>query len=264
MTVAAAAVVAGCGGGSTNALSLDPVAAAATKTQHAGAARIRLALEFSSPQLHGGKTLRLHGSGAIDGTSGELTFSLGSQSMKEISLEQNGDYVVYLRLGSLAAQLPAGKHWVALDVSKLGKWAGLDLGTLLSGSRLQPGDVLGMLGAEGAKVSKVGSDTVDGTATTHYRVTVDTAKALQAKGLSSPLLGGIATQIPTVPADVWIGTDGLVHRVGISLSGAPLHLAMRMDIYDYGTDVTITAPPSSDVFDATQVARNELPGSFQH
>ena len=44
-----------------------------------------------------------------------------------------------------------------------------------------------MLKAEGAKVDKVGSATVDGTATTHYRVKIDMAKALKAKGLTSPV-----------------------------------------------------------------------------
>jgi len=220
---AAAAVTAGCGGGSSNAVSLDPVAAAATKTQQAGAARIRFSLAFNSPQLAGGKMLQLRGTGAIDGTSAEATFRLGSifrqtglpagvspdatmaqlmhASMKEISLQQNGDYVVYLGLGVLASHLPGGKHWIELDLSKLGKAAGIDLGKLLSGSQFQPGDLLGMLKAEGAKISKLGSATVDGAATTHYRVTIDMAKALQAKGLTSPLLAGLAAQMPKVPEE---------------------------------------------------------------
>jgi hypothetical protein len=110
-----AAFSAGCGGGGDSALSLDPVAAAATKSQLAGAARIRFALALSSPQLQG-KLLRLRADGAIDGASGELTFNLGSlirqmgvtrgispgltpaqlrhASMKEIFLEQNGHYVI--------------------------------------------------------------------------------------------------------------------------------------------------------------------------
>lgn len=286
---AAASVTAGCGGGGSSALSLDPVAAAATKTQHAGAARIRFALAFRSPQLQG-KLLRLRGAGAIDGTSAEVTLPLGSifrqagpmpavanlpnttmaqlmhATMKEISLEQHGDFVIYLRLGFLAAQLPGGKHWISLDVSKLGKSAGLDLGKLMSGSQLQPSDILSMLKTEGATIRKVGSATVDGAATTHYRVTIDTAKALQAKGLTTPLLSGIAAQAPKVPVDAWIGKDGLVRRIRISLgmaqTGKALQLAMTMDIYDYGAHVTIAAPASSDVFDATQLAQQGLVSAF--
>src|SRR5882757_3900263 len=155
LAVAAVAVVtAGCGGGSTSssALQLDPVAAAATKTQNAGAARVRLNMAVTGV----GQRLRMHGAGTIDGTSAELSFKLGSMAgrlgsqlahanIKEIALEQNGDYVIYMKLGFLSSQLPGGKQWIKLDLTKLGKSAGLDLGQLMSSSQLQPTDLLGML-----------------------------------------------------------------------------------------------------------------------
>jgi hypothetical protein len=249
---ATAAVTAGCGGGS--ALSLDPVAAAATKTQQAGAARVRFALDVSSPQLQSGKTLHVHGAGAIDGTSTELTVDEGSRSLQEISLEQNGDYVSYLRFTPGTGRLPGGKHWIRNDLSKLAASAGIDLGSLLSGGQVQSGDLLSMLAAEGAKVDNLGSETIDGATTTHYRVTIDTAKALQAKGLTTPLLTAVAAQLPTIPADVWIGTDGLVHRVRVSLAVAQNQLGLTVDLYDYGAHVTIAAPPSSDVVDSASLA----------
>jgi hypothetical protein len=276
---AVAAVTAGCGGGSTSgALSLDPVAAAATKTQDAGAARIRFAMVIS-PQL--GKTLRMRGSGAIDGTSARMSFKLGSMlgqmglpssmgslaqlqhtTIKEIALEQNGDYVIYMQLGFLSSQLPGGKQWIKLDVSKLGKAAGLDLGKLMSGTQFQPSDLLGMLTSEGAKIQELGAATVDGVATTHYRVTIDLAKALQSKGLTSPLLNGITAQMKTATSEVWIGKDGLVRRVKISYNvphGAkPMRMAMTMSLYDYGAHLSIAAPPSSQVFDATMFAQQGL------
>jgi hypothetical protein len=255
--IAAAAVTAGCGGGGS-ALSLDPVAAAATKTQQAGAARIRLALTVSAPQE--GKKLEVHGTGAVDGESSKLSLSAGSKSLEEISLEQNSDYVVYLHFAQLTALLPGGKQWVELDLSKLGKSAGLDLQSLLAGSQVQPGDLLSMLMAEGAKIQNLGPATVNGAATTHYRVTIDTAKALQAKGLTTPLLTGLAAQLPTIPADVWIGNDGLVHRTQLSLGVDQRQLDLTVDLYDYGANVDIAAPPSSDVFDATQFAQQGMLG----
>jgi len=273
----AAAVTAGCGGGSTSsALSLDPVAAAATKTQDAGAARIRFAMVISAPQL--GKTLRMRGTGAIDGTSAELSFKLGSMlgqmglpssagglaqlrdaSIKEVALEQNGDYVIYMHLGLLPSQLPGGKQWIKLDVSKLGKAAGLDVGKLLSGTQFQPSDLLGMLTSEGAKVRQLGPATVDGVATTHYRVTIDLAKVLQSKGLTSPLLSGITAQMKTATAEVWIGKDGLVRRIRVSYDvHGTGRMAMTMSLYDYGAHLSIAAPPSSQVFDATSFAQQGL------
>jgi hypothetical protein len=287
---ALAAVTAGCGGGSTgSALRLDPVAAAATKSQHAGAARIRFALALSGPQMQG-KALRMRASGAIYGTSGELTFNLGSllrqmgaahgslpgattaqlrhASVKEIFLEQHGHYVIYMRLGVLASQVTGGKPWLELDLSKLGKSAGLDFGKLLSGSQLQPTDLLGMLRGEGAAIRKLGPATVDGTATTHYRVTVDVAKALKAKGLTSPLLGSFAAQMQKLPEDVWIGKDGLVRRVAIAYSFAPagkqLRMRMTMNLSDYGAHIKIAAPPSGDVFDATQLAQSSFGSALLH
>jgi hypothetical protein len=278
---AVAAVTAGCGGGgssASSALSFDPVAAAATKTQHAGAARIRFAMAMSGLRLQG-QTVRLRGTGAIDGTSAEMSFRLGSMlgqmglpsgaglgklrhaSMKEVALEQNGDYVMYMRLGFLASHLPGGKQWIELDLSTLGKSAGLDLGKLMSGGQLQPTDLLSMLQAEGAKVHKVGPATIDGVATTHYKVKVDLVKALQSKGLtSSPLLSGIAAKLKTVADDVWVDKSGLVRRIKLAYSvpQAAMHLGMTMDLYDYGAHVSIAAPPSSAVFDATQFAQQRL------
>jgi hypothetical protein len=280
LAVAVAAVVtAGCGGGSTSsALSLDPVAAAATKSQSAGAARVRLSIAVSGPQ---GKTFRLRGTGAIDGPSSDLRFKLGSLlgrvglpsaamtqlahgSMREITLQEDGDYIIYVRLGSLlSSQLPGGQQWIKLDLSKLGKSAGLDLSKLLSGSQMQPGDLLSLLQTEGAKIHKVGPATVNGAATTHYRVVVDTRSRL--KDLTtSPLLAGVAAQVPRIPEDVWIGKDGLVRRVRVSLNlphgATAVRTTMAMDLYDYGAQVDIAAPPSSQVFDATELAQQGLGG----
>jgi hypothetical protein len=272
--VALAAVTAGCGGGSTSsALQLDPVAAAATKTQNAGAVRFRYALALSGPRLQG-RTVPLRGSGAIDGKRVEMRLTFGSMagrlgpalakvahaSMKEVALEQGGDYVVYLQLGALSSPLPGGKQWVKVDLTKLGKSAGLDLGSLMSGSQLQPADLLSMLEAEGAGVEKLGPATIHGLATTRYRVKIDMAKALESKGLASPLLSRIAAHLKTVTANVWVAKDGLVRqmRVVYRVPQAAMHLAMTIDLYDYGAHVTIAAPPSSAVFDATQFAQQGL------
>ena len=274
---AAAGIAAGCGGGTAtkSAPILDPVAAAATKTQNAGAARIRFAMAFKGPL---GKTLRMRGVGSIDGQSAEMSFRLGSMlggigvptagmnirhsSIKEVMVKENGDFVTYVKLGFLAGQIPGGKQWVKLDFSKLGKSAGVDFSRLLSGSQFEPTDLLAMLKSEGAKIRKLGSATLDGAATTHYRVTIDVAKMLQSKGLTSPLLSGFASQMKTATDDVWIGSNGLVRRIQTSYGVASVHLAMTMDLYDYGANVTIAAPPSSEVFDGTQLAQQGVKSSL--
>ena len=267
---AVAAVTAGCGGGSSSsALKLDPVSAAVTKTQNAGAARVRFAMA-----LGGSKTVRLRGTGVVDGTSAEMSFKLGSlagqlgpnlrnASVKEVVLDQKGDYVIYMQLGFLASQLPGGKQWIELDLSKLGKSAGVDLGKLMSGSQFEPSDMLSMLKGEGAEIKTLGPATVDGVATTQYRATIDVAKAFQSKGLTSPLFSSMAARMKKISANVWIGTDGLVRRVQFAyhVPQAAAHLSMTMDLYDYGANVSIEAPPSGQVFDATQLVAQGLAGS---
>lgn len=218
-----------------------------------------------------GHAVRIRGVGVTDGTSVEMSLKLRSllgqmepqlqhSTIKEIALEEDGDYVVYLRIPFLSSQLPGGMPWIKLDLSTLGKSAGVDLGKLMSGSELQPNDVLSMLEAEGANVTAVGPANVDGGAARQYRVTIDTAKALRSEGLQdSPLLSEIPAQLKTITYNVWIGKDGLVRRVAfdVPVKHGP-QAAMTMDLYDYGTHVSIAAPPSSEVFDATQLAQQGI------
>ena len=280
VAIAVAVVATGCGGGGNNSthglLAVDPVAAAATKTEHAGASRIRFSMAIGGPQ---GKTIRMHGAGAIDGTSEELSFNLGSMlgqmglpagevqkfahaSMKAVVLKQDGDYVMYMDLGLLASHLPGGKQWMKLDFSKLGKSAGY--GSLFSGSELEPSDLLALLKAEGAHVQKVGTATIDGTATTHYSVTIDLAKALQSKGVTSPMFKNLAARMTSASDDVWIGKDGLVRRITTTADMPALKASMTMtlDFYDYGAHIAIAAPPSSEVYDGTQLAQKGISGSL--
>jgi hypothetical protein len=282
--VTVTALTAGCGGGSSSssALSLDPVSAAATKTQNAGAARIRFSMTISGQQMQG-RTLRMRGTGVIDGSSAEMNFKLASMlgqlglpsaarktlahsSLKAIELDQNGDFVMYVHLGFLSSQIPGGKQWIELDLSKLGKSVGVDFSKLMSGSQLQPSDMLSMLKGRGTTIHKLGPATVDGSATTRYRVTIDVAKMLQSEGLTSPLMKSFAAKTKTMTEDVWIGKTGLVRRIqasyGVAAAGQSVGVGMTMDIYDYGAHVTIAAPPSSEVFDATQLVQQGSGGSL--
>lgn len=239
------------------------IAAAATKTQTAGPARVRMAMTVDGM----GQKFAMHGAGAIDGKSAELTFKLGGMpglmgsqlenaTIKEITLEQNGDYVIYMHAPTLSANLPGGKAWMKLDFSKLGKSEGIDMSKMMSGGQLEPSDMLSMLKAEGADVQRVGAATIGGVATTHYSVKIDLAKALQAKGFSSPMLKDFASKMKTATGNVWIDKNGLVRRIQLAYGMAAFHLAMKMDLSDYGTHVKIAAPPSSHVLDMTQLAQD--------
>ena len=115
--------------------------------------------------------------------------------------------------------------------------------------------MLTLLRANGS-VETVGKETVDGVSTTHYRATIDLAKAAANFGstgqeaLSHLLAHGAPSSIPV---DVWIGDDGLVHKLTIDQSADGGHVGLTLEISDYGTPVTVTAPPAGDTLDATSL-----------
>lgn len=273
MIAIVAAAVASAGWSTGSVAGLDPVAKAATQTESAGAAHVQLALTFSS----GSHSVAVNGTGVVDGTSTDMSFQVGSltgaipsklgltaaqienATLREITVEQSGDYVLYLGSSLLASYMPGGQQWVKLDLSTLAQARGLDLNQLLAGSSVSPADVLAMLSAEGDQVQNLGPATAGGVTATHYHVTVDTAKALQTSGIPSSVLSQIAANLPTIPVDVWIGTnDGLVHKlqtnVTLESASTPATFALTATLSDYGTNATISPPSASDVFDATALA----------
>jgi hypothetical protein len=243
----------------------SPVASAATKTSQTSA-HLSFSLSLESPKLAGGKTLRVSGNGAVDGKSADVTVDLGSlanavdtpvnvpSSIHAILLRQNGDELAFVHATPMPS-FTGGKGWVEVDLSKLASSHGIDLGSLAAGGSAEtPAQLLDLLRSAGATVTDLGSATVAGASTTHYRVLVDPAEIAKVAGLPSAItarLGQHATK--QLPVNVWIGTDGLVHRVALALHRGPDAASFTVTLSDYGTNVSIAAPPSSDVLDVTGV-----------
>ena len=242
----------------------SPVAAAATKSADASTAHIALSLAVQSPKLAAGKELHVSGSGVVDGASGDVTVRLGSllgavqapadapSSVRAIVLQQGGDDLAFLHLTPMPA-LAGGKSWVEVDLSKLASAHGLDLGELVAGGNaVMPAQMLDLLRKAGATVTDLGPATVGGTSTTRYRVLLDLAEVAKAAGLPSALVNELGTQATRqVPVNVWIGTDGLVHRVRVAYTIEQTHASFTATLSGYGANVSISAPPNADVLDAT-------------
>jgi hypothetical protein len=260
--VAVAATLVGCGAQSV----LDPVAAAATKTQNAGGAKVSMRLTVDAPVV--GSTV-VTAEGAFDQQQGELTLDLsdvlaklptqlpaGDGQIKTIYTNENGDPVVYVGASFLANALSGGKHWIRVDLAHAASAAGVDLSQILGQAGGNPTDVLAMLRASG-EVTTVGPDTVDGTAVTHYRATIDLDKALSQKGIPHDAVqrlldSGAPT---TLPVDVWIGDDdGLVRQVETTYSATTAagtaSAALSLKLSDWGTTVSVETPPAGQVFEA--------------
>lgn len=232
----------------------SPVAAAATRTSQTSA-HVAFSLTVESPKL--GHALEVSGNGAVDETGADVTVTDAGapagfpSSLHAIVVQQAGDELAFVHATPMPS-LSGGKGWVEVDLSKLASAHGIDLGSLAAGaSALTPTQLLDLLRTAGATVTDLGPAAVDGASATHYRVVVDAAEIAQAAGIALPDAGNYATK--TVPVDVWIGTDGLVHRIALSLHHGAGSATFTATLGDYGADVSITPPPSSDVLDVTSL-----------
>ena len=247
--------------------AVDPVAAAATKSQSAGGFKTSLKLSVTA----NGRRLTMTGHGTFGDKQGELDLDmpdlfgpLGAPSgtdatMKVLYVTEDGDPVMYMQLGLLAGQLPGGKTWVRIDLAKAGKAAGIDLGQLMGGAGQNPSDWLALLRSNG-EFSEVGYETVEGTDTTHYHGTIDLQKAAAGDGPAAATIKRLlALGAPTTyPLDVWVDDAGYIRQFAMSydetLSGSTVSMSMIMGMSDYGTTVDVSAPPADQVFDATDLA----------
>jgi hypothetical protein len=266
----AAIVVTGCGSDAP-----DPIAEAAAATRKSDGAKVAMEVAFEGAGAPGG--LNMKADGVADIRAGEMQMELDMGDISK-ALPNNAsnvdpaqlnaelrlvDKVLYTRMGLLSQQLPKGKKWLKLDIEKLGQGLGIDVSQLSQYN--DPTKMLNYL-RESGDVDEVGEEDVRGVQTTHYRAKVDLAKAtkkLQGAGAASGT--GVDQLVKflgdsKVPVDVWVGDDKLVRRMTMRLSpsgsgaaAANFSMRMNMDLFDYGTPVSVSAPPESEVYDASEL-----------
>jgi hypothetical protein len=255
--LALALVAAGCGSGGS--LALDPVASAADRTLDKGTGRFALQTAFTLPLL-GRATVS--GEGSFDNAKQAMDVTLnihgvgaGMPSSLELRLLQQA---MYVQLEGLPAggQLPKGKSWVKVDLEGALKKLGVDLANLGGGQ--SPTGVLAQLRGS-TNTQKVGTETIDGVRTTHYRGTVDVQDALdQATAKERKTLQRLLDEAKahgvdatSTTFDVWVGDDGLVRRLTQRV-GSVGHLTMTFS--DYGEPVHIEAPGADATVDLSDLS----------
>ena len=253
-------VLTGCGARDT--LSLDPVANAATKTADTDSARVAFNATIN---VSTAGTMTMHGKGIYDGRSKtgwmNMNFSLpagaqgglsGNQSMEMIYDAHDG-LVMYMR-SPLFDQVANGK-WIKMDLEKLAKQAGVDLGAVMNANQADPNQTLRMLMASsGARVS--GSDTIRGVATTRYSFRVDLAQlAKENKELRESLDQVIQmTGVDSYPAEAWIDRQGRVRRLKVAMQMSTpqtgtMTMTLTEDLYWFGARAEIFPPAGDQVID---------------
>lgn len=282
-----ALVAAGCGGKeSSTALpptELTSFAAAASATAESESARFSLDLSQSLPGTD--QTLSFGASGAFDtaakraqfdvdlsalvpllgglggafgGATGDLSTDPDDWRLEAIL---DGD-VIYLNFPLLADKLPEGKGWIKGNINELAGQAGGELGQFGSFAKTDPRDALSYLDAISGGIETVGSDELRGVATTHYRASIDVAKAIalvpaaQREGLADLDQMLAQTGLSQIPVDVWLDADQRVHKLETAFEiTAPgttqtARTALTMELWDYGVPVELDIPSDADVVDA--------------
>ena len=256
--------------GSEDALTLDPVANAATKTTDAGSARVA----FTMAMNVNGKTTRFGGGGMFDfdGHRGVVTMDMSSllpvTTGRDAKFEvRTIDRKIFMRMPAAlgAAGVPGGKPWISVDLGKaLDK---LGLGNIDPTNMQQdPTKTLELLRASATSVKKTGNANIRGVPTTRYTAALDLHKSLEA-GSNQLALNDeqraqlretmkqleTTTGLRTIPVDVFVDGEGLLRRMTMKMSVEsgliPFAMTQTTDFYDFGLDVDVDAPPGSQVTD---------------
>ncbi len=248
------------GDGDDSGGPLNAIAAAAERTQREPGGRATMRAVVSSPTRS--EPLTITGEMVFNDETGRARAVMRfphSESDGSTEMEVVGDgTVVYMR-SSLFGSLPGGHEWMALDFS-----FGHELDIPLPAN----GDAKGELELleETTGVRKLGKEDVRGVPTTRYSGTVgvsEQAERLREKG-AEDLASYIEEEGTPLRLEVWIGADGLVRRMRFVKSEpgeggeGSTTVDMRMDFFDFGIVPEINVPESSEVFDATALAQNEL------
>lgn len=174
----------------------------------------------------------------------------------EMEVRTIGD-TSYLKFGLLSL-LGVTTEWISLPTDEANATA--------SGLGASPGNPSDLVPALSdlvpgtAEVETVGAEDVRGVSTTHFRMVLDAAAALEAGNLDDQSIAEALQAMPgdgDFPVDFWIGDDGRIYRLRMGFEGLDSadagfeSMAMTWDFFDYGANIEIVPPPADQVTDGS-------------
>jgi hypothetical protein len=111
-------------------------------------------------------------------------------------------------------------------------------------------------------ITRVGTEDVRGTQTTHYRVVVDLNKAADLSPTAKDAIKSTITLLGSSkqPLDLWVDDQGRVRqmkytvdlsksKVSTSTPDVPGSVTFTLNLFDFGVPVQATLPPADQVVD---------------
>lgn len=251
---------------STEKNPLNPIAAAAERTQSQPGARFTMKAIYKGKALP--RPLVAHGSGAFNSQTGysRAVLELDAGEVGQVRIETVSDATsMFMRGTGISGKLPGGKEWLGMRPF-LGH---SEQEAMLSGGG-DADSALQMLSTVDGSFEEVGREKVHGVPTRRYRTSVELsgyAELLRDEGEDelAEQYEKYATLMPgPVIGEAWIDAKGLLrrHRMVMRLPTGPgrpsLTMDMRMDLFDFGARPKIALPDDSRVFDATHLLEEQL------
>ena len=240
------------------------LAQASTATLEQSSSKVAVSVSLdSSDGEEGFGGYRAEGAFDYAGSRGHMTVDLGQLPVAagtdsgnvEVIFDQQ---IVYMKLPGLQKSAQIAKPWVKIDVEELQRQSGV-AGQFDAFGQADPSQYLQFLQGAG-KVSELGSASVRGVETTHYKTIADLDEAVKEAPPSTreSLTQAIdALGSKSVPVNAWIDSDGLLRRVGYSFEGSEqtggLSSSITVDLYDFGTEVEVRPPPTDQVADLADI-----------
>ncbi|MFB6551636.1 DUF1396 domain-containing protein [Streptomyces sp. NPDC056405] len=200
-----------------------------------------------------------------------------AMSMKMTALDQGADAKAEIRLvdkamyiggGAEAAKEMDGKSWIKFDLAALG--ADKELNQLGGASQADKNPATESTFLTGAKdVEKVGTETVDGVQTTHYKGTVtladleksigdedkDTREKRQKSIEQYEKMG-----VDKLTMDMWIDGDDRTKQFRMRGDADKGPLDMTITFLGFNEPVKVTAPPAKDTVDLAEMMQESQQG----
>ncbi|MFJ1973126.1 LppX_LprAFG lipoprotein [Streptomyces sp. NPDC087903] len=208
--------------------------------------------------------------------SGEAAMSVKppAMSMKITAQDKGADGKVEIRLvdkamyiggGAQAAKEMDGKSWIKFDMSALGADKQLNPAQLGAGQADQNPATESTFLTGSKDVKKVGTETVDGVKTTHYKgnVTLDELEASlkgKDKATRKTREKSIAQYekmgVDSLVMDMWIDGDDHTKKFRMRGDADKGPLDMTITFLDINKPVTVTAPPAKDTADLAEMMKD--------
>jgi hypothetical protein len=157
------------------------------------------------------------------------------------------DQLVYVKSSVLSLLGGSTKPWVKFSVPEA---TGGSTGTAAVPT-ITPSRLLESLGQVSSDVTTVGPDTVRGTATTHYRATIQ-GSVLDVYVASDDTVRKIAVTVDLGKAAA--AAAGRTATTAVPAAAVAGTLTLTAELYDLGTAITVAVPPAAQVADASTLS----------